>query len=37
MKVCPYCEDEKIEDEDYACFSCNYELMSGIERENLGE
>ena len=35
MIKCPYCEDEEIEEEEYACFSCAYELMSDIERENL--
>jgi hypothetical protein len=35
VKICPYCAEEEIEDEDYACFHCAYELMDDIERESL--
>jgi len=35
MKTCPSCEEEEIEDDDYACFCCAYELMNDTERENL--
>lgn len=34
MKTCPYCEEEEIQEEEYACSLCAYELMDDIEKEN---
>ena len=35
MNKCPFCKEEEIEEEEYACWFCTYEHMDDIERENL--
>ena len=35
IKICPFCEEEEIQEDDDTCFFCAYEAMDDIERESI--